>query len=74
MKMIFKSMSTDGNKISVNDLRKVINDLNIKEEVAAASEIIERTSGVSKAQNCTMDQFSEVLRGKPMKKEVKVEK
>lgn len=45
--MFFKSMSSDGTKITASDIKRALQELKIRDEVASAEEFIERTAGVA---------------------------
>jgi hypothetical protein len=66
VRLFFKGVSTDGNKITAADIKKVISEHKIRDEVASAEEFLERTTGGSAASGITIDQLSEVIRGKPL--------
>ena len=66
--MVFKSISNDGKRVTLGDMRRALKQSKIQEELAAAEEFIERTAGVNKATHFTYEQFHDVLKGKVNKK------
>ena len=64
IKIFFKSISSDGQTITIEDMRRMLKELNLDE--GKAEEYIERTAGMSKAKSFTLEQMTEVIRGKMM--------
>jgi hypothetical protein len=54
-KIFFKSLSNDGQKVTVDDMQKVLRELKMREEVASAEEYVERTVGQEKARAFNID-------------------
>ena len=64
VKFFFQSMSSDGKVVSVEDIRKVLKEFKMNDNLA--EEYVERTAGMSKAKYFTLEQLSEVIQGKMM--------
>ncbi len=62
--IFFKSLSTDGQKVTTEDMQKVLRELKMREEVASAEEYVERTVGQEKARSFNIDQLNECLMAK----------
>jgi len=62
IKIFFKSISNDGKTVTVDDMRRMLKEL--KQDENRAEEYVERTAGMSKAKYFTLEQMSEVIRGK----------
>ena len=55
-------MSADGQSVTVEDMRRVLRELG--QDEGRAEEYVERTAGMSKAKSFSLEQMSEVIRGK----------
>ena len=53
MQFFFKTMSGDGKIVSVHDMRKMLKDSKLNEELA--EEYVERTAGATKAKHFTLE-------------------
>ena len=62
IKFFFKSISSDGQTVSILDMRKMLRDFKLNEQLA--EEYVEKTAGMSKAKQFTLEQLTEVLSGK----------
>ena len=62
IKFFFKSISGDGKTVTVQDVRRMLQDFKMNE--ALAEEYVERTAGLAKAKSFTLEQLSEVLTGR----------
>ena len=62
IKFFFKSISSDGQKVTVEDVRRMLKQFNLIESLA--QEYVERTSGIHRATSFNLAQLQEVLQGK----------
>ncbi len=62
MLFFFKTLSGDGKIVTIHDMRKMLKDSKLNEELA--EEYVERTAGATKAKFFTLEQLTEVLSGK----------
>ena len=61
MKFFFKSISSDGQTVTIADMRRMLAESKMNE--SQAEEYVERTAGLTKAKFFTLDQLTEVLSG-----------
>lgn len=64
IKIFFKSISSDGELVTIEDMRKMLREL--RQDETKAEEYVERTAGMSKSKFFTLEQLTEVIRGKMM--------
>lgn len=62
IKFFFKSVSSDGQKVTIDDMRRLLRSFKLQENLA--EDFIERTAGISKARSFNLEQLTEVLQGK----------
>ncbi|CDW76108.1 UNKNOWN [Stylonychia lemnae] len=62
IKIFFKSISSDGRVVTIEDMRRMLREL--RQDETKAEEYVERTAGLSKAKQFSLDQITEVIRGK----------
>eukprot|EP00350_Pseudokeronopsis_sp_OXSARD2_P001960 CAMPEP_0170550150 /NCGR_PEP_ID=MMETSP0211-20121228/8210_1 /TAXON_ID=311385 /ORGANISM="Pseudokeronopsis sp., Strain OXSARD2" /LENGTH=61 /DNA_ID=CAMNT_0010856513 /DNA_START=271 /DNA_END=456 /DNA_ORIENTATION=+ len=53
--IFFKSLSSDGQKVSIEDMKKALRDLKMRDQGATPEEYIERTVGKEKAKAFYLD-------------------
>ena len=63
MEIFFKSLTKDGqaDRVTIEDMRRIINQLKMRDEIASANDFVEKIAGVHNAKHFDLRELNNIL-------------